>query len=156
VLDGSSSEGTVTRYAGADATGGSGILTSLTQQNTAQEGRQNNACGNKNTSLVSDSAGTYPDCTAHDRSVSEGTVTRYTGAKAAGGNATGGSGILTSLIQQNTAQEGRQNNACGNANGLSLESGYTNARCSAVDESTEVGREVRREVEAGREDERED
>ncbi|MER5226286.1 hypothetical protein [Streptomyces flaveus] len=128
--DGSVSKGTVTRGDGATATGGDSALTS-TQQNIAQEGRQNNACGNTNVGSVSGEAQAH--CAAHDGSVSKGTVTRGGGATAAGGDS-----ALTST-QQNIAQEGRQNNACGNTNALTLDEGQTNAQCSATDESIEIG-----------------
>ncbi|KOU56781.1 hypothetical protein ADK57_40865 [Streptomyces sp. MMG1533] len=127
--DGSVSKGTVTRSGGAEATGGDSGLSS-TQQNIAQEGRQNNACGNANVGSVSGEAQAH--CTTHDGSVSKGTVTRSGGARATGGNST------LELTQQNIAQEGRQNNACGNTNALALDEGRTNAQCSATDESVEI------------------
>ncbi|MBC9731246.1 hypothetical protein [Streptomyces sp. TRM68367] len=127
--DGSVSKGTVTRRGGAEATGGNSELGS-TQQNIAQEGRQNNACGNTNVGSVPGEAQAH--CTTHDRSVSKGTATRSGGARAAGGNST------LNLTQQNIAQEGRQNNACGNTNSLTLEEGRTNAQCSSTDESIEI------------------
>jgi hypothetical protein len=129
VHDGSVSKGTVTRGDGARATGGDSALAS-TQQNIAQEGRQNNACGNTDAGFVSGEAQAH--CTAYDGSVSKGTVTRGGGAEATGGNST------FELTQQNIAQEGRQNNACGNTNALALEEGRTNAQCSAIDESIEI------------------
>lgn len=124
--DTSWSRGVVHRGDGAAATGGDG---GAYQQNTAQEGRQNNSCGNANTGSLSGTA--EAECAAVDASVSRG-VTRHSG----GATANGGSGLST-LFQQNTAQEGRQNNSCGNINGLALESGRTQARCSAVDTSAE-------------------
>ncbi|MCC5031806.1 hypothetical protein DMH02_000620 [Streptomyces sp. WAC 00631] len=126
--DASVSRGVVHRGGGAAATGGDSGF-SATAQNTAQEGRQNNSCGNANTGSLSGTA--EADCAAVDASVSRG-VTRHSG----GATANGGSGLST-LFQQNTAQDGRQNNVCGNTNGLALDSGRTQARCSTVDTSTE-------------------
>jgi hypothetical protein len=127
--DGSVSKKTVTRGGGAEATGGNSRLSS-TQQNIAQEGRQNNACGNTNVGSISGRASAQ--CTTRDGSVSKETVTRGGGAKATGGHS------AAELTQQNIAQEGRQNNACGNANSLTLDEGGTSAQCSAVDESVEI------------------
>ncbi|WP_405653847.1 hypothetical protein [Streptomyces sp. NBC_00019] len=126
--DTSKNKGTVTHNGGAEATGGDGL--GAAQQNLAQEGRQNNACGNTNNSGVLGS--TEADCVALDSSKNKGTVTHNGGAEATGGDS------AASLLQQNIAQEGRQNNACGNTSGLSLDSGRTNVQCSAVDESTDV------------------
>ncbi|MCX4905255.1 hypothetical protein [Streptomyces sp. NBC_00878] len=127
--DGSVSKGTATHGGGAKADGGDSQLSS-TQQNIAQEGRQNNACGNANVGSVSGEAKAH--CATHDGSVSKGTATHGGGAKADGGDST------AELTQQNIAQEGRQNNACGNTNSLTLDEGGTNAQCSAVDESVEI------------------
>ncbi|MFF6783705.1 hypothetical protein [Streptomyces sp. NPDC012510] len=127
--DSSVSKKTVTRGGGAKATGGNSQLSS-TQQNIAQEGRQNNACGNTNVGSISGQARAH--CTTRDGSVSKKTVTRGGGARATGGNS------AAELMQQNIAQEGRQNNACGNTNALTLDEGSTNAQCSAVDESVEI------------------
>jgi hypothetical protein len=127
--DDSVNKGTLTRGDGAEALGGNSQLLS-TQQNIAQEGRQNNSCGNTNVGSVSGEARAH--CAARDSSVSKGTATRGGGARAVGGNS------AADLQQQNIAQEGRQNNACGNTNSLTLDEGGTNVQCSAVDESVEV------------------
>ncbi|MBQ0988440.1 hypothetical protein KBZ10_28830 [Streptomyces sp. F63] len=126
--DASVSRGAVHRGGGAAATGGDSGF-SATAQNTAQEGRQNNSCGNANAGSVFGAM--EADCAATDASVSRGVI-RHSGGAAA----TGGSGLST-LFQQNTAQDGRQNNVCGNSNGFALDSGRTQARCSTVDTSTE-------------------
>ncbi|MCM2579038.1 hypothetical protein [Streptomyces meridianus] len=127
-LDKSVSKKTYTSGRGAKAEGGDGVYT-VDQQNTAQEGRQNNNCGNPNLVTFNDS--TKAKCVLVDKSVSKNTRTRGGGAKAEGGDSLG------ELFQQNTAQEGRQNNNCGNPNNATL-SGPTEVTCVAVDESVEI------------------
>ncbi|MFE1753173.1 hypothetical protein ACFW88_21970 [Streptomyces anandii] len=57
------------------------------------------------------------------------------GARAAGGSSE------AALFQQNTAQEGRQNNSCGNSNDLTLSASGSRVQdqCVAVDRSTNIG-----------------
>ncbi|GAA3117295.1 hypothetical protein GCM10010521_01270 [Streptomyces rameus] len=133
--DGSLNQGTLVKGGGAEANGGSAVG-GLSQQNTAQEGRQNNNCANPNsTTLALTGASSTNRCATDDRSANVDSADIGGGAEA-----NGGSGLLD-LTQQNTAQEGRQNNSCGNPNGLSITaSGSRNSsQCEAVDESTNVG-----------------
>jgi hypothetical protein len=117
---------------GSHATGGSGKVGHLVQQNTAQDGRQNNNCANPNDTFI-----TSPDTGAQTRCATVDHSTNVRTAEFSGGShATGGSGKVGHLVQQNTAQEGRQNNNCGNRNGMTLiASGNTRTQCVAVDES---------------------
>ncbi|MEV6318594.1 hypothetical protein [Streptomyces sp. NPDC051776] len=124
---------------GARAEGGSATL-SLEQQNIAQEARQNNACGNLNepeaeTPNVSGSQ-VSTECGSKDRSFNKHVLVKGGGARAEGGSTTGGD-----VNQQNIAQEGRQNNACGNLNGgsVTLTDSRVKNRCKSADESTNVG-----------------
>ncbi|MGP4090637.1 hypothetical protein [Streptomyces sp. KR55] len=134
--DASFNKRTVTKGGDAKATGGSGLVSHLVQQNTAQKGRQNNNCGNPNDTLVS-TGGSLTDsfCSNQNHSRNEHSATKGGGAKA-----TGGSGLVSHLVQQNTAQEGRQNNNCGSRNGLTvITSGGAQTQCVAVDKSRNIG-----------------
>ncbi|CAM5654843.1 hypothetical protein [Streptomyces aurantiogriseus] len=127
---------TVVRGGGARAEGGSATGGTLVQQNTAQEGRQNNNCANPNGSTIT-STGSRAEtrCKTIDHSKNIGTAEISDGAEAKGGSS------ALSLIQQNTAQEGRQNNNCGNPNNLTVTAtgSGTQAQCVAVDRSTNIG-----------------
>ncbi|MGA5037161.1 hypothetical protein ACPCA8_08880 [Streptomyces capoamus] len=133
--DGSLNQNTLVKGGGAQADGGSAVG-SLSQQNTAQEGRQNNNCANPNNTLLAlTGASSTNRCATDDRSANVGTADFGGGAEANGGSS------LLDLTQQNTAQEGRQNNSCGNPNGLSITASGSRSttECRAVDESTNVG-----------------
>ncbi|MFG2194885.1 hypothetical protein [Streptomyces sp. NPDC048639] len=133
--DSSFSRAAVVRSGGADANGGSTTGSSVAQQNTAQEGRQNTNCGNLN--LVQEElSGARRDisCDAADRSSNVGTAEIGGGAEADGGSS------AASLVQQNTAQEGRQNNSCANLNNLALTASGARdtSQCQAADHSTNI------------------
>jgi hypothetical protein len=133
--DRSRNKHTLAKGGGAHATGGSGVVGFLVQQNTAQEGRQNNNCSNPNDTLItSTDTGAQARCTTIDHSTNAGTAEISGGAEA-----TGGSSVVGHLVQQNTAQEGRQNNNCGNRNGMTLiASGSPQTQCVAVDNSKNI------------------
>ncbi|MEV6319472.1 hypothetical protein [Streptomyces sp. NPDC051776] len=120
----------------AHAEGGSTTGT-VTQQNTAQEGRQNNNCANPNfpgeTVDLTGSRSTVA-CKTVDGSANIHTADISAGTKAEGGDAT------ADLFQQNTAQEGRQNNNCANPNNLTLTTtnSRTQSQCVAEDRSTNI------------------
>ncbi|MEV6319094.1 hypothetical protein [Streptomyces sp. NPDC051776] len=100
---------------GADAVGGSGVgITS--QQNTAQEGRQNLSCTNPNSAGPVLLTGSRVDsrCKNQDVSTNGRAVFRGDGAHAEGGSGT------DQVQQQNTAQEGRQNLNCSNPSDVSF------------------------------------
>ncbi|GGX78913.1 hypothetical protein [Streptomyces anandii] len=133
--DASRNDHTVTKRGGARVEGGSSVG-NLNQQNTAQEGQQNNDCANSNFGDVEVTQGRLDTlCKNVDRSRNVDTVDISHGARAAGGS----SGAA--LFQQNTAQEGRQNNSCGNSNDLTLSAsgGRVQDQCVAVDRSTNIG-----------------
>ncbi|MFJ9961517.1 hypothetical protein [Streptomyces avermitilis] len=134
-VDGSKNRHTVETNRGAEAVGGSSVA-DLSQQNIAQSGRQNNACANHN-GLDADVTGARQDtaCVTVDRSVNAGTK------KSSGGASVEGGSSVADLFQQNIAQEGRQNNACGNTNNLTLtgDGGSTQNQCVAVDRSVNIG-----------------
>ncbi|MEU6080024.1 hypothetical protein [Streptomyces sp. NPDC047108] len=132
--DSSRNDHTLTRGGGAHSTGGNASA-DLFQQNTAQEGRQNNACADLNRSFVGVDGGRAENRCAHDdRSRSVGTAEISGGAEVEGGSST------AALLQQNTAQEGRQNNACGNLDNttLSATGSRSQAQCRTVDTSTSI------------------
>ncbi|MEU2282014.1 hypothetical protein ABZ614_08790 [Streptomyces sp. NPDC013178] len=135
-VDRSRNKYTETKGGGARATGGSGEL-DLTQQNVAQEGRQNNNCANPNDSLATTGRTVRVEgwCTNMDSSRNKHNRTKTGGAEATGGS----SGSFMS--QQNVAQEGRQNNNCANPNLTSVipTSGQVEARCKTVDHSKNKG-----------------
>ncbi|MEV6319329.1 hypothetical protein [Streptomyces sp. NPDC051776] len=124
---------------GARANGGSttGEDIEAFQQNIAQEGRQNLACGNSNHTDIdlTDNSRYKVNCKQTDHSTNAHTKTIGGGARATGGSAT------ADLFQQNTAQEGRQNTRCGNTNNLTLTAtgSSSKAQCIAVDRSTNIG-----------------
>ncbi|MFE1770675.1 hypothetical protein [Streptomyces sp. NPDC059008] len=135
-LDRSRSDRTLTKGGGAHATGGSSLTALGVQQNTAQEGRQNNNCGNvNNTTLHLTGSDVDAACATVDRSKRARTAEISDGAKAEGGSG------LAGLFQQNTAQDGRQNNNCSNANDLTLTATGSRVRtqCVAVDRSKNIG-----------------
>ncbi|MFE1755571.1 hypothetical protein ACFW88_34400 [Streptomyces anandii] len=135
-VDRSENEGTKEIGGGARIHGGSAVA-DANQQNIAQEGRQNNACGNHNAldGVSLTDTRVRSSCATVDDSVNKGTTRIGGGARVEGGSS------LAGLFQQNIAQEGRQNNACGNSNDLSLTA--TDARidsqCLAVDRSVNIG-----------------
>ncbi|MET9761459.1 hypothetical protein ABZ016_20755 [Streptomyces sp. NPDC006372] len=132
--DASRNKHTKVKGGGARAEGGSGAGI-VSQQNSAQEGRQNNNCANLNGSTtVLTGSDDETGCLTVDASTNKGTVERGGGAEAEGGSG------LMNLTQQNTAQSGRQNNNCGNPNSLSLTAtgSRTRTECVAVDRSTNI------------------
>ncbi|MET7888012.1 hypothetical protein [Streptomyces avermitilis] len=137
-VDRSENVGTKEIGGGARIKGGSS-LADANQQNIAQEGRQNNACADHNAldGVTLTDARDKTSCVTVDRSVNVGTKRVGGGAEVEGGSST------AALFQQNVAQEGRQNNACGNSNDLSLTStgSRTQAQCVAVDRSVNIGSE---------------
>ncbi|MEV6316771.1 hypothetical protein [Streptomyces sp. NPDC051776] len=132
--DGSLSKHTHVKGGGARADGGSSTEAFVFQQNTAQEGRQNNHCSNPN--VLSDLAvtgGRMEDrCMQQDFSFSKHALVKGDGARAEGGSST-----ITSVIQQNTAQEGRQNNHCNvrNRTDITVTGGRAVAHCGNKDGS---------------------
>ncbi|MEV6318998.1 hypothetical protein [Streptomyces sp. NPDC051776] len=121
---------------GAHAEGGSGATVS--QQNIAQEGRQNNKCNDQNAfSDINPSGGeggrVDGRCGNNDGSFSKHTWVKGGGARAHGGDAT------ADANQQNTAQEGRQNNNCNNPNADGdievVDGGRLESRCRNNDAS---------------------
>ncbi|MEU6079047.1 hypothetical protein [Streptomyces sp. NPDC047108] len=134
-VDGSLNRKTFVKGKGAKADGGSS-LASATEQNVAQEGRQNSNCANPNDTTLTVTGGRgEAHCTALDRSGSVGT------AEFSGGAEAEGSSSAVDVYQQNVAQEGRQNLNCANSNGATVTlSGARNAtRCVAVDDSKKLG-----------------
>ncbi|MEU3282358.1 hypothetical protein [Streptomyces antibioticus] len=135
-VDGSRNTGTTEIHGDAQIEGGSSTGGDLIQQNIAQAGRQNNACDNHN-ELDAELTGSRQKtgCVTVDRSVNAGTT--HVGGDA---HVEGGSGAA-SVFQQNIAQSGRQNNACGNTNALSLTAtggSRTASQCVAVDRSVNI------------------
>ncbi|MFG2191762.1 hypothetical protein [Streptomyces sp. NPDC048639] len=125
---------TVTKGGGAEANGGYGVA-DVGQQNIAQEGRQNSNCGNANGLDLEVSGGRRDvECGAVDASTNVRTKEIGGGAEADGG------GGAVNLFQQNVAQEGRQNNNCGNPNNLALtvSGGRSSTQCLAVDRSVNI------------------
>ncbi|MEV6318052.1 hypothetical protein [Streptomyces sp. NPDC051776] len=112
--DGSFSKHTRIKGGGARAEGGSSTASYLVQQNTAQDGRQNNVCHNSNMNLGSlevNGGRVEASCGNKDASFNKQTQVTRGGARAEGGSTTAGT-----ALQQNVAQEGRQNNTCNNPN----------------------------------------
>ncbi|WP_208032801.1 hypothetical protein [Streptomyces cyanogenus] len=134
-VDASVNKKTVTKGGGATASGGDSGG-DLAQQNVAQEGRQNNNCANPNDStLTLDGSRDEVTCGLADDSVNVKTVEAGGGAEARGGSS------ATALFQQNTAQEGRQNNNCGNPNNavMTLDGSHNQTECLAIDHSRNIG-----------------
>ncbi|MEU3283115.1 hypothetical protein [Streptomyces antibioticus] len=135
-VDASDNTGTRETGRGAHAEGGSSTGGAVSQDNIAQAGRQNNACDNHNSLSAEITSGRHTsECTAVDQSVNAGTTQVGGGARAEGGSG------AASVLQQNIAQEGRQNNACGNTNDLTLTAtgnSRTTSRCLAVDRSVNI------------------
>ncbi|MEU6083460.1 hypothetical protein [Streptomyces sp. NPDC047108] len=123
---------------GSQALGGSsGLEVDQDQQNIAQSGRQNNNCANPNEGDVTLTGGRAETrCGTLDRSATVRSTEIGGRATAEGGSSTGGS-----LFQQNTAQDGRQSNNCGNPNNLdlTLSGGRASTQCQAVDASRSTG-----------------
>ncbi|MEV6315637.1 hypothetical protein [Streptomyces sp. NPDC051776] len=134
--DESENLGTKKVTGGARAEGGSSTGATVSQQNIAQEGRQNNACDNPNETDITGNGGrSRVGCKTLDHSANLGTAEIGGGAQAEGGSSTAG------LFQQNIAQEGRQDNACANPNNLTLSttgSSTTHTHCTAIDHSTNI------------------
>ncbi|MFG2191073.1 hypothetical protein [Streptomyces sp. NPDC048639] len=138
--DGSSNHKVAIKGGGAEANGGSATAGDVLQQNTAQEGRQNNNCNNPNAGEIAVTGGRYEvNCGTTDNSVNAHITGTGGGAEADGGSSS------AELLQQNTAQEGRQNNNCGNPNNLvlTLSGGRATAQCTATDESKNFGSQYR-------------
>ncbi|WP_019887352.1 hypothetical protein [Streptomyces purpureus] len=137
--DGSFNRETFVKGGGARAEGGSS-LGDITQQNVAQEGRQNNNCANPNGSSVELTGGRHEvDCTTVDESANVGTTDIGQGAETEGGSS------LLGLSQQNTAQEGRQNNNCANPNNLTVTGtgSRSTTQCLAIDRSRNIDSHTR-------------
>ncbi|MEV2217128.1 hypothetical protein AB0H86_37870 [Streptomyces sp. NPDC050997] len=132
--DASRNKHTTVKSGGAHAEGGSSTAGDVVQQNTAQEGRQNNNCANPNASPVGASGGgrQKSECANKDASRNKDTTLKSRGAHAEGGSSTGGG-----VVQQNTAQEGRQNNNCANPNdsGVTANEGRQESECANKDAS---------------------
>ncbi|GAB2768475.1 hypothetical protein [Streptomyces bullii] len=126
------SKHSITQGGDAHADGGSAAGT-VTQQNTAQKGRQNNNCANPNGSdIVLEGGRADSACTTADASHTKHSSIKGGQAHAEGGSSTGG------LVQQNTAQSGRQNNNCANPNGsavIASDDGRVDNGCAATDVS---------------------
>ncbi|MEU6084796.1 hypothetical protein [Streptomyces sp. NPDC047108] len=91
---------------GADAAGGTGPF-QVSQQNTAQRGRQNNNCASPNAGSLGARGGGFDSrCVDRDRSFSDHTTVKGKGAAAETGS------TASALFQQTVAQEGRQNTTC--------------------------------------------
>ncbi|MEV6318983.1 hypothetical protein [Streptomyces sp. NPDC051776] len=140
--DASFNHKTFVKGGGARVEGGSSTGGTVTQQNIAQEGRQNNSCNNPNFPTeeitLTDSRSTVR-CKTVDGSANLRTTDIGGRATAEGGSAT------VDLFQQNTAQEGRQSNTCANPNNLTLTttSSRTQTQCTALDRSTNIGSDYR-------------
>ncbi|MFG2191072.1 hypothetical protein [Streptomyces sp. NPDC048639] len=138
--DNSFSHRTLVKGGGAEANGGSNTGGDIVQQNTAQEGRQNNNCANHNAGSIEVTGGRFHvACGTTDNSADVRTSVTSGGAQADGGASAG------RQLQQNTAQEGRQNNNCGNPNNLAftLSGGRATAQCTATDESRNIDSDYR-------------
>ncbi|MEU6081905.1 hypothetical protein [Streptomyces sp. NPDC047108] len=138
--DGSSNVKAAVKGGGAEANGGSATAADMWQQNTAQEGRQNNNCNNPNAGSIDVIGSRYEvNCGTTDNSTNDRTTEIGGGARSDGGSST------ASLFQQNTAQEGRQNNTCGNPNNatVTLTGSRSTTQCAATDESTNIGSDYR-------------
>ncbi|MEV6319527.1 hypothetical protein, partial [Streptomyces sp. NPDC051776] len=130
--DFSFSKHTFVKGGGARAKGGSSTGDTVTQQNVAQEGRQNNNCRNAN----GDSGLTVTEGRAEARCGNkDGSFSKHTWVKGGGARAEGGSSTTSTLQQQNVAQEGRQNNNCSNPNTLDItvDPGQLEERCTQQD-----------------------
>ncbi|MEV6319261.1 hypothetical protein AB0M26_29840, partial [Streptomyces sp. NPDC051776] len=129
------------RAHGGNTNGPAGETIEVGQQNIAQEGRQNLACGNTNNTEITLTQGDRyaVNCKQVDHSTNAHSKTISGGARATGGSAT------ADLFQQNIAQEGRQNTTCANTNNLTLTttSSRTHTSCTAVDRSTNIHTEYR-------------
>ncbi|MEV6318932.1 hypothetical protein [Streptomyces sp. NPDC051776] len=129
---------TFVKGGGAHAEGGSATGAAVSQQNIAQEGRQNNSCHNVNLPAEGiDLSGSRlrTGCKTVDHSANLHTADIGGGAQAQGGSST------AELLQQNSAQEGRQNNSCNNSNNLTVTTtgSRTQTHCVAIDRSTNIG-----------------
>ena len=110
-IDDSFNKSVKVRSGGAEALGGSGV-DSFGQQNTAQQGRQNNNCANPNVRRTRRHRGpTEARCANEDKLGQQAHLDQ-------GRSAADQRRLRHRLAvdQQNTAQEGRQNNNCANAN----------------------------------------
>ncbi|MEU9366814.1 hypothetical protein AB0D71_19185 [Streptomyces avermitilis] len=134
--DHSHNKHTTAKGGDARAEGGSGGVSGA-QQNTAQSGRQNNNCADPNGSSVAVGGGRAESgCVNKDHSRN-----KHTKVKGGGARAEGGSGTAANVIQQNTAQSGRQNNNCANPNGATTTGtgNLAETRCKTVDHSKNIG-----------------
>ncbi|WSQ15047.1 hypothetical protein OG604_49185 [Streptomyces sp. NBC_01231] len=112
--DASHAKHSVVKGGDARAEGGSAAGSTVYQQNTAQSGRQNNNCANPNRSAAESGGRQESGCVNKDASHAKHSVVKGGDARAEGGSAAG------TVIQQNTAQTGRQNNNCANPNTSSV------------------------------------
>ncbi|MEV6319379.1 hypothetical protein [Streptomyces sp. NPDC051776] len=133
-LDASFSKHTYIKGGGARTEGGSSTA-SVDQQNASQEGRQNNNCNNPNfeSDMTLDGGRVEARCGNLDASFSKHTYIKGGGARTEGGSSTAGG----TVIQQNIAQEGRQNNTCNHPNqsNPSVTGGRVEVRCGNLDAS---------------------
>ncbi|MEU3283384.1 hypothetical protein, partial [Streptomyces antibioticus] len=120
--DGSRNHRSHSRSGGARITGGTG--SDLQALNTAQSGRQNNACAKENEIELELGPGFRREshCVNRDHSHNERTDTEDRGARITGGSST------RNLQALNTAQSGRQNNACAQYNSFTPGGDRTNSR----------------------------
>ncbi|MEV6315480.1 hypothetical protein [Streptomyces sp. NPDC051776] len=118
---------------GARVEGGSATSSaSLTQQNIAQEGRQNNNCNNPNGESTLTVTGGRAGARCGNK---DGSLSKHTHIKGGGARAEGGSSTSDAVNQQNVAQEGRQNNNCSNPNrtDITVDPGRLEDRCTQKD-----------------------
>ncbi|MEV6313867.1 hypothetical protein [Streptomyces sp. NPDC051776] len=130
--NGSFNYGSVVKKGAADVNGGS-ATTGLVQQNAAQRGGQNNHCGQANLTDLTVTGGRHAvRCADWDDSFNR--FTRYEGG---GVETNGGSGGVADAVEQNTAQEGRQNTSCAdfNATVIDVSGGRLEGFCGNKDRS---------------------
>ncbi|MEV6318995.1 hypothetical protein [Streptomyces sp. NPDC051776] len=120
--------------------GGSTSSQAVTQQNTAQEGRQNNTCNSPSFTAFEPIAVTGGGRVSARCENKDASFTTHTSIKGGGARAHGGSSGEVSLNGQNVAQEGRQNNTCNSSSAdspdaLEVTGGRVKARCGNKDNS---------------------
>ncbi|MEV6319526.1 hypothetical protein [Streptomyces sp. NPDC051776] len=126
---------TRTTGGGAGVEGGT-ASSSVSQQNIAQEGRQNNNCNNPNLRDAGiDVTGGRLTARCGNK---DGSFNKHTHLQGGGARVEGGSSTVEEVNQQNVAQEGRQNNNChsGNdTNAIDVAEGRLDVRCGNKDRS---------------------
>ncbi|MEV6315952.1 hypothetical protein, partial [Streptomyces sp. NPDC051776] len=118
----------------ARASGGSSTGEDVFQQNTAQSSRQNNNCHHPNAGVDGDEVALTGGRATGRCVTSDGSLTAFSRFHNGPAEAEGGSTSL-GLVQQNTAQRGRQNNNCHNPNAspVTVDSGRVDSRCTDQD-----------------------